>query len=71
MGPAITYDQTLVPSGARGAVQSRSGEGTTTVMLAVRALERQHRVDGRVDVPAGPAAEVGGAARRPDVLRAR
>jgi Cu-Zn family superoxide dismutase len=40
-GPAITYDETLVPAGARGAVQSRSGEGTTTVMLAVRSLERQ------------------------------
>ncbi|QYN36248.1 superoxide dismutase family protein [Pseudonocardia sp. DSM 110487] len=44
-GPAITYDEGLVPAGARGAVQSRSGEGTTTVMLAVRALE-PHRVYG-------------------------
>jgi superoxide dismutase, Cu-Zn family len=44
-GPAITYDGRLVPAGARGAVQSRSGEGTTTVMLAVRGLE-QHRVYG-------------------------
>ena len=40
-GPAITYDETLVPAGARGAVQARSGEGTTTVMLAVRGVERQ------------------------------
>jgi superoxide dismutase, Cu-Zn family len=44
-GTAITYDQQLVPAGARGAVQSRSGEGTTTVMLAVRGLEK-HRVYG-------------------------
>jgi superoxide dismutase, Cu-Zn family len=39
-GTAITYDEKLVPAGARGAVQSRSGEGTTTVMLAVRGFER-------------------------------
>jgi Cu-Zn family superoxide dismutase len=38
-GTAITYDEGLVPSGTRGAVQSRSGEGTTTVTLAVRGLE--------------------------------
>jgi Cu-Zn family superoxide dismutase len=38
-GPAVTYDEQLVPAGARGAVQSRSGEGTTTVMLAARGLE--------------------------------
>jgi superoxide dismutase, Cu-Zn family len=44
-GTAITYNQQLVPAGARGAVQSRSGEGTTTVMLAVRGLE-PHRVYG-------------------------
>jgi superoxide dismutase, Cu-Zn family len=37
-GVAITYDEGLVPAGARVAVQSRSGEGTTTVMLAVRNL---------------------------------
>jgi Cu-Zn family superoxide dismutase len=44
-GPAVTYDEALVPAGARVAVQSRSGEGTTTVMLAVRGLQR-HRVYG-------------------------
>jgi superoxide dismutase, Cu-Zn family len=38
-GPAITYDAELVPAGARGAVQSRSGDGTTTVTLAVRNLQ--------------------------------
>ena len=40
-GPAVTYDDDLVPAGARGAVQARSGEGTTTVRLAVRGLEPQ------------------------------
>lgn len=40
-GPAVSYDEALVPSGARGAVQSRSGQGTTTVMLAVRGLASQ------------------------------
>jgi Cu-Zn family superoxide dismutase len=44
-GPAITYDEGQVPAGARGAVQSRSGDGTTTVMLAVRGLA-PHRVYG-------------------------
>jgi Cu-Zn family superoxide dismutase len=44
-GQAVTYDGRLVPAGARGAVRSRSGDGTTTVMLAVRGLER-HRVYG-------------------------
>jgi Cu-Zn family superoxide dismutase len=44
-GPAITFDEKLVPAGSRGAVQSRSGEGTSTVMLAVRGLER-NRVYG-------------------------
>jgi len=39
-GVAVTYEP-LVPAGARGAVESRSGEGSTTVMLAVRGLEPQ------------------------------
>jgi Cu-Zn family superoxide dismutase len=38
-GTAITYDQELVRVGARAAVQSRSGGGTTTVRLALRGLE--------------------------------
>lgn len=38
-GAAVTYDPELVPAGARGAVQARSGDGTTTVMLAVRGLQ--------------------------------
>jgi Cu-Zn family superoxide dismutase len=38
-GVAVTYDEEFVPVGARGAVQARSGDGTTTVMLAVRGLE--------------------------------
>jgi superoxide dismutase, Cu-Zn family len=40
-GTAITYEEELVPAGARGAVQARSGEGTTTVMLAVRSFVPQ------------------------------
>jgi Cu-Zn family superoxide dismutase len=44
-GPAITYAEERVPAGARGAVRSRSGDGTTTVMLAVRGVER-NRVYG-------------------------
>jgi len=36
---AITYDPALVPVGSRGAVSSASGDGGTTVMLAVRGLE--------------------------------
>lgn len=38
-GTAITYDQELVPVGARATVRSRSGEGSTTVQLAVHGLE--------------------------------
>ena len=47
-GPAITYDEEQVPAGARGAVQSRSGEGTTTVMLAVRSLAPQRMYGAHV-----------------------
>jgi Cu-Zn family superoxide dismutase len=38
-GTAITYDQELVKAGSRGAVQARSGDGSTTVKLALRGLE--------------------------------
>lgn len=38
-GTAVTYDPELVRIGSRAAVQSRSGEGSTTVRLAVRGLE--------------------------------
>lgn len=37
-GQAVTYDEALVPAGARGAVSSTSAGGNTTVMLAVRGL---------------------------------
>jgi superoxide dismutase, Cu-Zn family len=47
-GTAVTYDEELVPVGARLAVQSRSGEGTTTVMLAVRSLEPQRQYGAHV-----------------------
>jgi Cu-Zn family superoxide dismutase len=60
-GPAITYDQALVPAGARGAVQSRSGEGTTTVMLAVRGLERNRVYGAHVHTqPCGEQPEAAG-----------
>jgi superoxide dismutase, Cu-Zn family len=38
-GPAVTYDQELVAVGSEAAVQSRSGQGSTTVRLTVRGLE--------------------------------
>jgi Cu-Zn family superoxide dismutase len=38
-GPAITYDQQLVPVGARATVHSRSADGSTTVRLAVEGLQ--------------------------------
>jgi superoxide dismutase, Cu-Zn family len=60
-GPAVTYDEGLVPAGARGAVQSRSGEGTTTVMLAVRGLERNRVYGAHVNMqPCGAAADDAG-----------
>ncbi len=60
-GPAVTYDESLVPAGARGAVQSRSGEGTTTVMLAVRGLEPQRLYGAHVHTqPCGAQAEDAG-----------
>jgi Cu-Zn family superoxide dismutase len=37
-GAAMTYDEQLVPSGARVEVRSRSGEGSTTVRVAVQGL---------------------------------
>jgi Cu-Zn family superoxide dismutase len=38
-GAAITYDEELVPAGATVEVRARSGEGSTTVRLAVQGLE--------------------------------
>lgn len=42
-GRAITYDQTLVKAGSRGAVKTRSVAGSTTVKLAVRDLQRNRQ----------------------------
>src|SRR5690606_6964589 len=54
-GPAVTDDQALVPAGAGGAVQARSGEGTTTVRLAVRGVERNRVYGAHVHMkPCGP-----------------
>jgi len=60
-GTAVTYDEELVPAGARGAVQSRSGDGTTTVMLAVRGLEPLRWYGAHVHTePCGPQPEDSG-----------
>ena len=54
-GPAITYDEALVHVGARAAVQSRSGEGSTTVRLAVRGLQPHQHYGAHVHTdPCGP-----------------
>lgn len=42
-GTAVTYDQALVVPGARGAVDAKSGGGSSTVELAVRGLEPDRR----------------------------
>ncbi|WP_219417620.1 superoxide dismutase family protein [Pseudonocardia nigra] len=47
-GVAVTYDEVLVPAGTRGAVSSRSGEGSATVMLALRGLEPERRYGAHV-----------------------
>jgi Cu-Zn family superoxide dismutase len=47
-GAAVTYDEALVPAGTRGAVSSRSGDGSTTVMLALRGLEPERRYGAHV-----------------------
>jgi superoxide dismutase, Cu-Zn family len=60
-GVAITYDEGLVPAGARVAVDSRSGEGTTTVMLAVRNLAPHRMYGAHVhSAPCGERSEVAG-----------
>ncbi|MGI9002066.1 MAG: superoxide dismutase family protein [Pseudonocardia sp.] len=45
---AVTYDEGLVPAGSHGAVSSQSGEGSTTVTLAVRDLEPDRRYGAHV-----------------------
>ena len=60
-GVAITYDEGLVPAGARVAVDSRSGEGTTTVMLAVRNLAPHRQYGAHVhSAPCGERSEDSG-----------
>jgi superoxide dismutase, Cu-Zn family len=56
-GPAVTYDQRLVPPGARATVSSRSGGGITTVVLVVSGLEPGRRYGAHVHTdPCGRAA---------------
>jgi superoxide dismutase, Cu-Zn family len=58
---AITYDEGLVPAGSRGAVSSRSGGGSTTVMLAVRGLETERRYGAHVHTqPCGATGDAAG-----------
>ncbi|OLT19494.1 hypothetical protein BJF78_36145 [Pseudonocardia sp. CNS-139] len=47
-GPAITYDERLVPAGAHAVVTARSGEGSTTVRLAVSGLVPDRRYGAHV-----------------------
>lgn len=49
---AWTYDTALVPAGARVAVSSTTGEGGTTVTLAVRGLDEERRYGAHVHVAA-------------------
>jgi superoxide dismutase, Cu-Zn family len=51
-GAARTYDPALVPPGARVAVSSGTGDGGTTVTLAVRGLEEERRYGAHVHVAA-------------------
>ncbi len=59
-GAAITYDPALVPVGSRGAVSSATGDGGTTVMLAVRGLEPEFRYGAHAH--SAPCGETGDAA---------
>jgi Cu-Zn family superoxide dismutase len=59
-GVAVTYDQGLVKAGSRGAVSAQSGNGSTTVMLAVRGLEPNRRYGAHAH--SKPCGETGDAA---------
>jgi superoxide dismutase, Cu-Zn family len=43
LGPAITYDEALVPVGSRAAVSATAAAGKTTVKLALRGLQPQRQ----------------------------
>lgn len=58
---AITYDPALVPVGSRGAVSSETGDGATTVMLAVRGLEPERRYGAHAHTqPCGATGDLAG-----------
>jgi Cu-Zn family superoxide dismutase len=60
-GGAITYDQELVPAGATATVWARSGEGSTTVRLAVAGLQPRRTYGAHVHAQAcGPRPEDSG-----------
>jgi Cu-Zn family superoxide dismutase len=60
-GTAITYDPELVPVGSRGAVSSDTGDGGTSVMLAVRGLEPDRRYGAHAHTePCGATGDLAG-----------
>ncbi|MDN5931914.1 MAG: superoxide dismutase family protein [Pseudonocardia sp.] len=60
-GTAITYDPALVPVGSRGAVSSETGDGSTTVMLAVRGMEPERRYGAHAHTePCGATGDLAG-----------
>lgn len=60
-GTGTTYDPALVPVGSRGAVSAESGEGGTTVTLAVRGLEPDRVYGAHAHgLPCGPTGDVAG-----------
>jgi Cu-Zn family superoxide dismutase len=60
-GPAMTYDQQLVPAGATAMVRARSGEGSTAVQLTVAGLQPSRAYGAHVhERPCGPRPEDSG-----------
>ena len=60
-GNAVTYDEELVPVGARVAVSANSSDGTTTVRLAMRGLQPDRRYGAHVHADTcGPTGDAAG-----------
>ena len=60
-GTATTYDTALVPAGARVAVGSETGDGGTTVTLAVRGLDEERRYGAHAHAqPCGASGDAAG-----------
>ncbi|MCX6462865.1 MAG: superoxide dismutase family protein [Pseudonocardiales bacterium] len=61
LGTATTYDTALVPAGSRVAVGSESGEGGTTVTLAVRGLDEERHYGAHAHAqPCGASGDAAG-----------